>query len=593
MKRAMGVLALSLLVGCSNSNNEADSLCGAGEEISAGGARACLYQSALIEEGFVCPADVSIEIALEGGGVLCTDQDVPPVEIVDELIERGEQRRDGTPWIQDDNNDTTNNMMSTNNVSTNNNASSNNSTNNTTVDPMAAWSPHLNWFLDTCENFPPLGLDPADDAAHFSSVLRDTSTEAYRAELLAVCSRTRPPHSIQDVSLISSAGEPVGLSAELINADGAMIHLELDFSGGDDLIANATTGYQNLGQTAQQPDEIFLTIQGRQAPSRLMGLTVELLDPASGDAFDPPVSRVTDEYGFVRLTLPEDPAQPGNPVENVAVHVIAEDGYSNYFYSAPGAARFAPGGGAILQVLSEAVVGPYYLDPAGQTQDPTTGWVAHVTEWTHGPSEWTAFGCAASNETPPSPTVIYGRGGPWRPPIDGARSETDPRWSATYHFGLPDGPTTFEHTDGVTTATITVPRIVPNARTTVYSWLSQNMSATNPTASACYSPAVQEPGGCANEATAISRLQSLVDNVALRFENNTSAGRSVSLLSPYELWPPDPSAGHSRPNTWYVPPGEHLSFDTSVDQLFGLYDENGDCLDVFRTSEGSALIVAD
>jgi hypothetical protein len=82
-----------LLAACSsddtNSNNQTDTRCGAGEAVTADDQLACVYTTELIEEGFTCPSLVPTGFLLNGGGVACVAGEVMPTPLKGELEKLG------------------------------------------------------------------------------------------------------------------------------------------------------------------------------------------------------------------------------------------------------------------------------------------------------------------------------------------------------------------------------------------------------------------------------------------------------------------------------------------------------------------------
>lgn len=83
------VLALMgvLLWGCGTTEQADDgSPCGSGEEARVDGRTFCVYKSAIIEKGFACPPELSVEIDL-GDGKVCADGETLSAEEEEALLE--------------------------------------------------------------------------------------------------------------------------------------------------------------------------------------------------------------------------------------------------------------------------------------------------------------------------------------------------------------------------------------------------------------------------------------------------------------------------------------------------------------------------
>lgn len=95
MKKIFLALAVSALVAAcgdddtKSTENNTTNPCGAGQKVESSGELACVYTSALIEEGFLCPEIVPFGFLLADGGVACVDNQTMPDPLVEALGELG------------------------------------------------------------------------------------------------------------------------------------------------------------------------------------------------------------------------------------------------------------------------------------------------------------------------------------------------------------------------------------------------------------------------------------------------------------------------------------------------------------------------
>lgn len=90
MKKWLFASLLVTLAACSDdepkaNNNNNTNPCGAGETVRVGDELACVYSSALIEEGFSCPPLVPKGFLLTGGAVACVDGDIMPEALAERI----------------------------------------------------------------------------------------------------------------------------------------------------------------------------------------------------------------------------------------------------------------------------------------------------------------------------------------------------------------------------------------------------------------------------------------------------------------------------------------------------------------------------